>query len=48
MPVAGAHIPVGDTRAMADGAPVEAEFVVFDGVPHLLLDRSLAEHAAEP
>ena len=43
---ADAHIPVEDARAVADAAPVPAEFVVFDGAPHSFFDRSYDEHSA--
>ena len=42
---ADAHIPVEDTRQVAEAAPVEAEFVVFDGMPHSFFDRTSPEHA---
>ena len=42
---ADAHIPVEDVRAVADAAPVEADFVVFDGAPHSFFDRTYVEHA---
>ncbi|MCW2621019.1 MAG: Dienelactone hydrolase family [Frankiales bacterium] len=43
---ADAHIPVEESRALADRAAVEAEFVVFEGAPHSFFDRTAAEHAA--
>ena len=43
---ADAHIPVEDTRAVADAAPVPTEFVVFEGAPHSFFDRSYDEHVA--
>lgn len=39
------NIPVEDVQALADQAPVEAELVVFDGMPHSFFDRTAAEHA---
>ena len=42
---ADAHIPVEDPKQIADQAPVEAEFVVFDGCPHSFFDRTAPEHA---
>lgn len=45
---ADAHIPVADTEAVATAARaagVEADFVVYDGMPHSFFDRSYAEHA---
>ena len=44
---ADAHIPVEDPKQIADGAPVEVDFVVFDGMPHSFFDRTAPEHAAE-
>jgi carboxymethylenebutenolidase len=43
---ADAHIPVEDPRRIADGAPVLADLVVFDGMPHSFFDRTATEHAA--
>jgi carboxymethylenebutenolidase len=40
-----AHIPVEDSKVLADTATVETEFVVFDGAPHSFFDRTAAEHA---
>ena len=47
--VAGAdgNIPVEDPKQLADQAPVEADLVVFDGMPHSFFDRTAPEHAAE-
>lgn len=42
---ADAHIPVEDPRAVADAAPVEVDFVVFDGMPHSFFDRTAPQHA---
>jgi carboxymethylenebutenolidase len=39
------NIPVDDVRQLADSAPVEADLVVFDGMPHSFFDRTAAEHA---
>ena len=39
------NIPVEDVRALADQAPVDAELVVFDGMPHSFFDRTATEHA---
>ncbi len=38
-------IPVEDVQQLADEAPVDAELVVFEGMPHSFFDRSSAEHA---
>jgi carboxymethylenebutenolidase len=47
MLIAGAdeHIPVEDSRKLADQATVDTEFVVFEGAPHSFFDRTAAEHA---
>lgn len=47
MLVAGADagIPVSDAQLVVDVAPVEAELVVFDGMPHSFFDRTSTEHA---
>jgi carboxymethylenebutenolidase len=42
---ADAHIPVEDTRALADRVAVEADLVVFEGAPHSFFDRTAPEHA---
>jgi len=42
---ADAHIPVEDPKQIADEAPVEVDFVVFDGMPHSFFDRTAPEHA---
>jgi carboxymethylenebutenolidase len=39
------HIPVADVEQVVDAAPVEAELVVFEGMPHSFFDRTSAEHA---
>jgi carboxymethylenebutenolidase len=39
------NIAVEDVQALADAAPVEADLVVFDGMPHSFFDRTAAEHA---
>jgi carboxymethylenebutenolidase len=44
---ADANIPVEDPKQIADQARVEADFVVFEGMPHSFFDRTAPEHAAE-
>jgi carboxymethylenebutenolidase len=39
------HISVDDVRQLADDAPVDADLVVFDGMPHSFFDRTAPEHA---
>jgi carboxymethylenebutenolidase len=39
------HIPVADVQQLVEVAPVAAELVVFDGMPHSFFDRTSAEHA---
>jgi carboxymethylenebutenolidase len=43
---ADAHIPVEDPKQVADQAPVETLFHVFDGMPHSFFDRTATEHIA--
>ncbi|MCW2543401.1 MAG: dienelactone hydrolase, partial [Frankiales bacterium] len=39
------NIPVEEVRQLADTAPVDADLVVFDGMPHSFFDRTSADHA---
>ena len=39
------NIPVEDVQQLADDAPVDAELLVFDGMPHSFFDRTAADHA---
>lgn len=39
------NIPVEDVQQLADAAAVDAELVVFDGMPHSFFDRTSVEHA---
>jgi carboxymethylenebutenolidase len=39
------NIPAVDVQLVVDAAPVAAELVVFDGLPHSFFDRTSAEHA---
>ena len=41
---ADANIPVEDPKQIADEAPVEVDFVVFEGMPHSFFDRTAPEH----
>ncbi|MCW2600819.1 MAG: Dienelactone hydrolase-like enzyme [Frankiales bacterium] len=42
---ADANIPVEDPKQVAELAPVEVDFVVFEGMPHSFFDRTAPEHA---
>lgn len=42
---ADANIAVEEVQALADEAPVDAELVVFDGLPHSFFDRTAPQHA---